>query len=1039
MTYANAQVTRLRTALGTIAAVCLWAGVIAARQAPGATVAPTPPAGPQSAEFFESRIRPILVENCYDCHTDEASGGLRVDSREALLKGGANGPAIVAGKPEDSRLIKAVRHADGAPKMPKDRGQLRPDEIDALAAWIQAGAPWPAASTKPAGTAPTATSSTPTAPAAAAPVVAPRPKFTNEQRAFWSLQPIHATPPPAVHDAAWPKRDLDRFILAKLEHEGLKPVAPASKLALLRRATFDLTGLPPSPEDVDAFLKDSSPTAFAKVVDRLLASPQYGETWGRLWLDVARYGEDDYRSLDPQGRGNNPYPNAYLYRDWVIKAFNDDLPYDQFVKAQLAADLFDDKAARLRNLPALGFLGLGPWYYDNGAVEVTHADERNDRVDAVGRGFLGLTVACARCHDHKYDPIPTRDYYAMAGVFLNTEYHEYPLAPASVVADYKTLEKQIEKKQDLLGEYLGNESQQLAQTLVFQASTYMQAVWKVEGEPKTDRNRVIEQSKLDYELFDRWSRFLKKPPTYYPYLKSWQDMMARGGTADEAKKLGDEFQKVLVDIVLSRKDVKAENDIISAKALPTTKPREPANLPNEFKTNDDFCPGCGLVLKTMPIDKTNLYQDVFQRDLETTAPGQPSKPALLSFSGWGLERQLGPDRQALVQALRDDVAAMEKSLPEKYPYVHGVQDVEQPANLKVALRGSPYRFGDEVPRGFLSILSGDEPILFTKGSGRLELAQVIVQQPIAMRVIVNRIWKGHFGTGIVDTPSNLGVNGERPTHPELLDYLAKFFIDHGLSIKALQREIMLSATYQESDADSKADFDKDSGNRLYWRANQRRLTAEQIRDAVLSVSGALDSRMGGPSVPLTALSTRRTIYGKVSRYKLDDFLQLFDFPSPMQSAEKRFSTNVPLQRLFFMNSDFMQQHAEQLAERVMAEPTNDARIQKAYRLIFGRTATLAEVQAGKDFLQTEPMKEYEDRKAADAKAKADAEKAKAGATPATGGTTNVAPPGPPPSGMMAGVTPGAGDSKDNEKKLPVTVFGRYLKVLLSSNEFLFIG
>ena len=1039
MTHSNAPATgRLKTALGTIVAVCVWASVIAARQAPAttATATTTPPA-PESADFFESRIRPILVENCYDCHTNEEKGGLRVDSRESLLKGGDSGPAIVAGKPEESRLIKAVRHAEGAPKMPKGRGQLKPDEIDALVAWIQADAPWPAASMKPTEPAPTAATATPAA--ALAPAVAVMPKFTAEQRAFWSLQPIHATAPPAVHNAAWPKRDLDRFILAKLEHEGLQPVAPASKLALLRRATFDLTGLPPTPEDVDAFLKDTSPTAFATVVDRLLASPQYGEAWGRLWLDVARYGEDDYRSLDPKGRGNNPYPNAYLYRDWVIKAFNDDMPYDQFVKAQLAADLFDDKAARLRNLPALGFLGLGPWYYDNGAVEVTHADERNDRVDAVSRGFLGLTIACARCHDHKYDPIPTRDYYSLAGVFLNTRYHEYPLAPKAVVDEYKALEKQIEKKQDLLGEYLGNESQQLAQTLVFQASKYMQAVWKVEGEPKTDRNRVIEQSKLDYELFDRWSRFLKKPPTYYPYLKSWQEMMARGGTADEAKTLADEFQKVLVDIVLSRKDVKAENDIIYAKALPTTKPKEPAKLPNEFKTNDDFCPGCGLELKTMPIDKTNLYQDVFQRDLETTAPGQPSKPALLSFSGWGLERQLGPERQALVQALRDDIDAMEKAQPEKYPYAHGVQDVEKPANLKVALRGSPYRFGDEVPRGFLSILSGDEPILFTKGSGRLELSQVIVEQPIAMRVIVNRIWKGHFGTGLVDTPSNFGVNGERPTHPELLDYLAKFFIDHGLSIKALQREIMLSATYQESDADSKEDFDKDSGNRLYWRANQRRLTAEQIRDAVLSVSGALDTRMGGPSATLTPLSTRRTIYGRVSRYKLDDFLQLFDYPSPMQSAEKRFSTNVPLQRLFFMNSDFIQQHAEQLAEKVIAEPTDEARIQKAYRLIFGRAATAAEVQAGKAFLLTEPMK-HEDRKAADAKAKADAEAANTAAKPATaGGTTNVAPSGPPPSGMMAGVTPGAGDSKDDEKRLPVTVFGRYLKVLLSSNEFLFVG
>ncbi len=277
-----------------------------------------------------------------------------------------------------------------------------------------------------------------------------------------------------------------------------------------------------------------------------------------------------------------------------------------------------------------------------------------------------------------------------------------------------------------------------------------------------------------------------------------------------------------------------ENDIIYAKSLPGTKKKERANLPNEFITNDDFCPGCGLELKSMPIDQTNLYADVFQRDMDSTlGPGQPSKAALLSFSGWGLERQLGPERQALVQALRDDIDAMRKALPEKFPYVHGVRDVEKPVNLKVGLRGSPYRFGDDAPRGFLSVLSGDEPVRSRKAAAGWNWRTLIVHQPIAIRVIVNRIWKGHFGTGIVDTPSNFGVNGERPTHPELLEYLAQYFVDHGMSIKALHREIMLSAVYQSSDTDDKTDFDKDSGNRLYWRFNRHRMTAEQIRDSVL--------------------------------------------------------------------------------------------------------------------------------------------------------------------------------------------------------------
>lgn len=1015
---------RFRAVAPIVAGVCSVVAAVSARQnPPAAQVAPAAPATPQAIEFFESKVRPVLVANCYDCHTDDESGGLRLDSLAALLKGGESGPAIVPGEPDNSILIKVIRHTQGFPKMPSGAPKLRDSEIAALTDWIRSGAAWPAGNTPP------------------PPMPSHERKLTPEQRAFWSFQPLARPAVPAVGDGSWPRVDLDRFILARLEKEGLKPVAAADKRALIRRATLDLTGLLPTPQDVDAFVADSSPEAFDKVIDRLLASPQYGEAWGRWWLDVARYGEDDYRSLDPMGRGLNPYPNAYLYRDWVIKALNDDLPYDQFVRAQLAGDLLDE-SSRLRHLPALGFLGLGPWYYDNGAVEVTRADERHDRVDAVGRGLLGLTVACARCHDHKYDPIPTKDYYALAGVFLNTEYHEYPQAPQSVVEDFKAREEQIKKKQELLGEFMSTESRQLAETLVFQTTKYMQAAWKVTGEPKQDRLRVIESDKLDYELFDRWLYFLAKPPVFYPYLKDWQALIAKGGTAKEAETLATVVQSLLVDVTLEARAVEEENKIIQAQALPTSKPRKFANLPNEFKTNDDFCPGCGLTLRSMSAERTALYNDVFRSDQDPdSAPGKPSRPALLRFSGWGLERQLGPDRRDLIAALRKDIEAMEKAQPPAFPYVHGVRDLTEPTNLKVSLRGSPYRLGDEVPRGFLTVLGAEERQTFARGSGRLELADAIVRQPIAMRVIVNRVWKGHFGTGLVDTPSNFGVAGERPSHPELLDHLAQLFIEKKFSIKALHREIMRSATYQLSTANNQAAFDKDAGNRLYWRANRQRMSAEQIRDSVLAVSGALSPKIGGPSKPLTPLYDRRTIYGRVSRYRLDEFLQLFDFPSPNQSAEKRFSTNVPLQRLFFMNSDFMQQHAERVAARVASEPDEPARIQKAYKLLFGREATAAELDAGREFLRTEPMRQYEDKKAEEAKAREKAAmEAKAGSNaPMPAGTS--APPEPPGAaadGMMAGVTPGARRDPDTEKMLPVTTFGRYVKVLMSSNEFLFI-
>ena len=985
------------------------------------------PAKASSPEWFEEKIRPLLAARCFECHTDDKSGGLRLDSREAMLLGGESGSAIEPGKPDESLLIQAVRRVPKVSAMPKKAAKLKDEEIEALVEWVRAGAPWPAAQAGESRPAPSAS----------------RSMITPEKRAYWAFLALRKTPVPAVKDASWPRTDIDRFLLARLERDGLHPMAPADKLTLIRRVTLDLTGLPPTPEEVDAFERDTSPAAFSKVVDRLLASPRYGETWGRMWLDVARYGEDDYRSLDPQRRGLNPYPNAYLYRDWVIKAFNDDLPYDRFVTAQLAADQFEP-GERVRHLPALGFLGLGPWYYDNGAVEITRADERNDRVDAVSRGLLGLTVACARCHDHKYDPIPTKDYYSMAGVFLNTEYHEYPMAPKSVVDQYKADEKTIEKKETLLGEYLQNESRQLGETLVFQASRYMQAAFQVMGEKKEDKVKVVESEKLDFELFDRWLRFLAKPPVYYPYLKPWQEMIAKGGTKEQAKKLADDFQKQLVDVVLARKDVRAQNEIIAAKALPTNKPKEPANLPNEFITNDDFCPGCGLELKSLPTEQTNLYNDVFQEDLDAMpAPGQPGKPALLSFRGWGLERQLGPDRRALIEALRSDIETMRKALPDKFAYVHGVRDLpgRPPENLKVNLRGSVYRLGDEAPRGFLSVLSPnpEAPLKFNTGSGRLELARTVLAQPLAMRVIVNRIWKGHFGTGLVDTPSNFGINGERPSHPELLDYLAQYFIDHGMSIKALHREILRSAAYRMSGAHSQANAEKDAGNRLYWRANRPRMSAEQIRDSVLFVSGSLKTTMGGPSVTLTPSTTRRTVYGRVSRYKLDEYLQLFDYPSPSQTAEKRFSTNVPLQRLFFMNSEFMQQQAERLAERVGGEPTEEARIQKAYRLIFGRPATAEEMQAGREFLRTEPMRQYQERKA-------EAEKAKAATDPKGAPVPESQPPdassesAAPEMGMMAGVAPGkGGEAKDAQARLPITVFGRYLKVLLSSNEFLFVS
>jgi cytochrome c553 len=1010
-----------------------------------------------SSDFFETKIRPVLANNCFGCHTNTEMGGLRLDSAEAMMKGGKRGPAITPSDPDNSILLKAVRHADASYKMPMG-SKLKDAEIADLAAWVKAGAKWPA-----------------TAVAAAKKTDG---KFVihPEARNFWSFQPLKDPAPPAVKDAKWARTPIDKFILAKLESEGLKPVKQASKRDLMRRVTLDLTGLPPSYEEIEAFEKDTSPDAFAKVVDRLLATPQYGERWGRHWLDVARYGEDDYRSLNPFPRGYRPYPNAYAYRDWVINAMNDDLPYDKFVKAQLAGDL--DEKSRYKNVAATGFLGLGPWYYDNGAFEITRADERHDRVDVITRGFLGMTVACARCHDHKYDPVPQTDYYSLAGVFYNTIYEEYPNAPAKVVAEYTKLEEDLEREQKLMMEATTGITNDLSRALAHQVSTYMQAAWEIAGPQKKPIEQVVETRKLDFELVDRWIKYLAKPTTKYKNKNDWQAMMKKPvSTMQEAKKLADRFQEEVIEAMLERNELEAENKVIIAKDLEGTKPKKRTDKPSNFVSFKDFNPGSWLQLKSLPEEQNNFWTEIFQRELtENDDPNammammgrRTMKPGVLLFRGWGLESRVGHEAQARMKAIQGGIDAIRKKLEARYPFIHGVRDAEKPVDIQLSFRGDPMNpVGPEIPRHFLSVLEPGDPKPFAKGSGRLELADRIATHPLAARVMVNRIWKGHFGTGLVDTPSNFGMTGERPTNPELLEYLASSFVKNGMSLKKLHRDIVLSSVYQLSTENDTVAATKDSGNRFYWRANRKRLDAEQLRDSIMQVSGNLDPSLGGPSADLTPNMLRRTVYGKVSRYKPDEYLMLFDFPSPLISAEKRFVTTVPSQRLFLLNSDFMQMQAEELAKRVADGANNRERIRKAYKTVFGRDATEPEIALGLEYLKSEPLTEYEERK----------KKVPEGGERPRGGGPNVevssngagmpadvvAKPAPTEvpaaaagiadanpaaaaadafmgMGMMGGFGgrrgPGAGPAP---VKYEATVWGRYAKVLLSSSEFLFIN
>jgi hypothetical protein len=458
--------------------------------------------------------------------------------------------------------------------------------------------------------------------------------------------------------------------------------------------------------------------------------------------------------------------------------------------------------------------------------------------------------------------------------------------------------------------------------------------------------------KVDPEMLERWIKFLARPPKHYSYLRDWQDLVKCGGTLEQAQFLADYFQNLVLSLAVEAAALKEENDIIKAKAGVRKKPRRDS-YPNEFETNDQFCPGCDLELKTMPIERTNLYLDVFKADQESENDQKPD-PGLLSLHDWALERHFSAEVAEHVTALRAEIDALKKA-QAPYPFLHGVGDTKTVQTMHVNVRGNPHTPGDPVPERFLAVLSPPDPKPFSNGSGRLELADAVVASPIAARVIVNRVWKWHFGSGIVDTPDNFGKMGDPPSDPELLDYLATSFVKNGMSIKKLHREILLSSVYQLSTETSAENAEKDGANRLYWRANRQRLDAEAIRDSLLFVSGSLDlKKTGGPSTDFADDNFRRTVYCKISRYRLDNFLQVFDYPNPSFTAEQRFTTNVPLQRLYFMNSSFVYKQADAFARRVNDEANDTARIQKAYRILFGRAPSEAEMKAAIEFFEAHP-------------------------------------------------------------------------------------
>jgi mono/diheme cytochrome c family protein len=824
-------------------------------------------------ELFETKVRPVLAKNCYACHTDSRMGGLRLDSAAGMAKGGNSGPAIVPGKPDESLLVQAIRRTHERIKMPPS-GKLPDADIAAIAEWITRGAAWPA---------PAVSSAVKSEPIAA------------EQRAFWSFQPVRKPAVPQVKNAKWARTAIDHFVLAKLEAQGLGPARAADRRILLRRATLDLTGLPPAPEEVDAFLADRSPDAFAKVVDRLLGSPRYGERWGRLWLDVARYSDERLNSTEA-----DPIANAFRYRDWVIQAFNRDLPYDTFVKAQIAGDLMPSEDP-LEFRPGTGFYAMSP-------------EMQDDRVDATTRGFLGLTVACAQCHNHKFDPIPQSDFYSLQGVFASSQTKQFPLAAKDVVEKWDGEKKALDKQEAALKTFLAEQSDQLGSILAAQTARFLLA--SRELGPAAD---------LDRETLDRWKKYLENAKKSHPFLNRWTELAARHAPREEMEAAAREFQAQVESVNEEKHRIEERNKI-------------------RLGLNPDRNAMSQADLESIIIDKYNLWHDVLE--------------GVVHYTGTALDRFLSGEWKRRLLELRAGADQLKKDLPPQYPFLQSLQDAANPHDIRVAIRGDVNNRGELAPRHLPSILCEGTPQPFAKGSGRLELAEGIAsaRNPLTARVIVNRIWLHHFGRGLVETPSNFGNMGARPSDPELLDYLAARFVELGWSIKALHREIMLSAVYGLSAEKVAANEAVDPDNRLQWRANWQRMDVETMRDSLLFVAGNLDLQAGGPPAPWNDQNRRRAVYGFVSRRKLDPLLALFDFPNPNSTSEQRTQTNVPLQRLFLMNSSFVEQQAAALAKRLTGEDAE--RVRQAYRILYGRAPAAEEAQMGMAFAAKNGWAEY---------------------------------------------------------------------------------
>jgi mono/diheme cytochrome c family protein len=879
--------------------------------AAASAIAWSQPAG--EAELFEKRIRPILAANCQACHNAKLkTAQLDLSSAEGFAHGGQSGPLVSRDKPAESRLLAVVRY-DEKLKMPPT-GKLKAEEIAALTEWVERGAWWPGAPPAIAVRQPTGKN------------------FTEEEKRWWAFQPVGDPAPPRVRDEKWIATPVDRFVLAGLEAKGLRPAAPADKATLLRRVSYDLTGLPPSEREIREFLADESPEAYRKVVERLLASPRYGEKWGRHWLDLARYADSTGNDEDHR------YPHAWRYRDYVIESFNNDVPYDRFVREQIAGDLMPaGEGVNRRGIVATGLLALGAKAIAQQDKTRMLYDVYDEQLDVVSRSVMGLTMACARCHDHKFDPILTRDYYSMVSIFASTKSFAdaqahvstllfSPLVPKEEYAVYRSFRDRFNAARIRMEAIVEEEKERFAEPLAAQVARYMVAARRV-AEGATLAATAAELS-LHQEILKKWVEYLGPAKGYRPHLDDWTHASPEA-TAMVAR----EYQARFEEHFAAWRKKTGEWRRKVAEGRPPYPPR-PAFEPED----DGFFHG-------VYIDRNGPY-----------SPPERER-----------DKEFRPEAVERIRKLRAEMEEIRKATPPEPDMACAVEE-GQPVAQKVFIRGDYNNHGEDAPKGFPLILSAYHPKSAEfRGSGRMELAEWLTRpdHPLTPRVMANRIWLWHFGEGVVRTPDNFGRMGELPSNPELLDFLARRFVESGWSVKAMHRLILYSSAYRMSTRAEAAAQAADADNRLLSRFPRRRLQVEEIRDGMLAIDDTLDLTMGGTLQKGAGTDSensqdrlsirfdqqkRRTVYLPLRRANLPSLLNLFDFGDATTPAGRRLNTNVAPQALFMLNSAFLEARSEGAAKAVMKIDGERARVESAWLRIVNRPPATAERDAAIGYL-----------------------------------------------------------------------------------------